>query len=168
MRKDLGEHLVGCTGLTSIPERLLKNNVNVTEFDGVFSSCKALTSIPEDLFKYNLKVNSFNFVFSLCDGLTTIPEGLFKNNVNVKNFTGTFRYSGLRNIPQGLFKYNVNVESFMELFEGCIGMQNIPEDIIELGKEVKERGGNIRSMFRGCTSASNYNSLPNYIKYDVS
>ena len=156
---------LGCSGITSIPERLFKNNVNVTDFDNAFSGCTGITSIPEDLFKYNLKLNRFNFVFSLCDGLTNIPKGLFKYNVNAIHFVGTFKSSGLRNIPQGLFKYNVNVKSFTELFEGCIRMQNIPEDIIELGKKVKERGGNTRAMFRDCTSASNYNSLPDYIKY---
>ena len=157
-----------CKALTSIPEGLFKNNVNVIEFLGVFSHCEALTSIPEDLFKYNLKVNSFNFVFSLCDGLTNIPKGLFKYNVNAIHFVETFRYSGLINIPEGLFEYNANVTSFSGLFEGCIRMQNIPEDIIELGKKVKEKGGDVRGMFRGCTSASNYNSIPNYLKYDVS
>ena len=159
------EAFSGCSGITSIPEGLFKNNVNVTLFKGVFSHCRGLTSIPEGLFKNNVNAESFNFVFAFCDSLTSIPEGLFKNNVNAINFVETFRYSGLRNIPQGLFKYNVNVKIFSGLFEGCIRMQNIPEDIIELGKKVKEKGGHVSSMFRGCTSASNYNSLPDYIKY---
>ena len=158
----------GCSSLMSIPEGLFKNNVNVTIFNGVFNDCDALTSIPEGLFKNNVKVESFMSVFSFCDALTSIPEGLFKNNVNVINFVEIFRHSGLRNIPQGLFKNNVNVIRFTGLFEGCIRMQNIPEDIIELGKKVKEKGGHVRGMFRGCTSASNYNSIPNYLKYDVS
>ena len=85
--------------------------------------------------------------------------------MNAIHFVGTFKSSGLINIPEGLFEYNANVRSFSGLFEGCILMQNIPEDIIELGKKVKEKGGSVSSMFRGCTSASNYNSLPNYIKY---
>ena len=158
----------GCSSLMSIPEGLFKNNVNVTIFNEVFRDCDALTSIPEGLFKNNVKVESFSSVFSFCDALTSIPEGLFKNNVNVINFVETFRHSGLRSIPQGLFKNNVNVIRFTGLFEGCIRMQNIPEDIIELGKKVKEKGGDVRGMFRGCTSASNYNSIPNYLKYDVS
>ena len=76
--------------------------------------------------------------FSGCKGLTSIPEGLFKNNVNATDFGGAFG--------------------------GCEGLTSIPEKIIELGKKVKEKGGNVDRMFIGCTSASNYNSLPNYMK----
>ena len=138
----------GCTGLTSIPEGLFKNNVNVTNFGSVFTNCIGLTSIPEGIFKNNVNVKSFTGLFAGCSSLISIPEGLFKNNVNVINFVTTFGYSGLRNIPEGLFKNNVNVINFVETFRGCTGLTGIPEDIIELGKKVKERGGDTRSMFR--------------------
>ena len=173
--KSFGSVFSNCSGLTSIPEGLFKNNVNVTNFGSVFSNCSGLTSIPEGLFKNNVNVKNFGSVFTNCIGLTSIPEGIFKNNVNVKSFTGlfagcsslisipeglfknnvnvinfvtTFGYSGLRNIPEGLFKNNVNVINFVETFRGCTGLTGIPEDIIELGKKVKERGGDTRSMFR--------------------
>ena len=137
-----------CTGITSIPEGLFKNNVNVTNFGSVFTNCIGLTSIPEGLFKNNVNVKSFTGLFAGCSSLISIPEGLFKNNVKVINFVTTFGYSGLRNIPEGLFKNNVNVINFVETFRGCTGLTGIPEDIIELGKKVKERGGDTRSMFR--------------------
>ena len=137
-----------CTGITNIPEGLFKNNVNVKSFGSVFSNCSGLTSIPEGIFKNNVNVKSFTGLFAGCSSLISIPEGLFKNNVNVINFVTTFGYSGLRNIPEGLFKNNVNVINFVETFRGCTGLTGIPEDIIELGKKVKERGGDTRSMFR--------------------
>ena len=138
-----------CTGITSIPEGLFKNNVNVKSFGSVFSNCSGLTSIPEGLFKNNVNVTNFGSVFTNCIGLTSIPEGIFKNNVNVKSFTGLFAgCSSLISIPEGLFKNNVNVINFVETFRGCTGLTGIPEDIIELGKKVKERGGDTRSMFR--------------------
>ena len=137
-----------CTGITNIPEGLFKNNVNVTNFGSVFTNCIGLTSIPEGIFKNNVNVKSFTGLFAGCSSLISIPEGLFKNNVNVINFVTTFGYSGLRNIPEGLFKNNVNVINFVETFRGCTGLTGIPEDIIELGKKVKERGGDTRSMFR--------------------
>ena len=182
----------GCTGLTSIPEGLFKNNVNVTEFWNTFSGCTGLTSIPEGLFKYNVNVTNFWYTFNGCAGLTSILEGLFKNNVKVTDFYGAFRgctgltsipeglfknnvkvarfqdtfyrCTGLISIPEGLFKNNVNVNDFNVAFEGCIQIQNIPEDIIELAKKIGEKGGSVSRMFYGCTSASNYNSLPNYLK----
>jgi len=33
-------------------------------------------------------------------------------------------------------------------------------------KKVKEKGGSTLYMFRGCTSASNYSSIPGYMKGD--
>ena len=146
--KSFGSVFSNCSGLTSIPEGLFKNNVNVTNFGSVFTNCIGLTSIPEGIFKNNVNVKSFTGLFAGCSSLISIPEGLFKNNVNAINFVTTFGYSGLRNIPEGLFKNNVNVINFVETFRGCTGLTGIPEDIIELGKKVKERGGDTRSMFR--------------------
>ena len=153
------------TGLTSIPEGLFKNNVNVTSFNGVFSGCSGITSIPEELFKNNVNVTSFTSTFSGCIGLTSIPEGLFKNNVNAEYFHDTFSdCTGLTNIPERLFEHNVKARMFERTFLTCTGLTSIPEKIIELGKKVKEKGGDVSRMFSFCTSASNYNSLPDYMK----
>ena len=107
-------------------------------FGETFKGCTGLTSIPEVLFKYNVNATNFGHTFYACTGLTSIPEDLFKNNVNATDFRDTFYF--------------------------CRGLTSIPEKIIELGKKVKEKGGNVSSMFSFCTSASNYNSLPNYMK----
>ena len=163
---EFAEVFNGCSGLTSIPEGLFKNNVKVTSFAGVFSFCSGLTSIPEGLFKNNVNVTSFAGVFSFCSGLTSIPEDLFKNNVKAESFNFAFSgCTGLTSIPEGLFKNNVKVTSFEHTFYSCTGLTSIPETIVEFAKKVKEKGGNVWSMFRDCTSASNYNSLPDYIKY---
>ena len=155
----------GCTGLTSIPEKLFENNVNAKQFHSTFGGCTGLTSIPEGLFKNNVKAESFEGAFIGCTGLTSIPEDLFKNNVNVKDFENTFiDCTGLTSIPEGLFKNNVKVEGFGGAFYRCTGLTSIPEKIIEQGKKVKEKGGNVSLMFYGCISASNYNSIPNYMK----
>ena len=156
---------LGCTGLTSIPEGLFKNNVNVTTFSGVFSGCTGLTSIPEGLFKNNVNVPSFDTVFAGCTGLTSIPEGLLKNNVNIVRLDSVFSgCSGLTSIPEGLLKNNVNVTSFSLTFYGCTGLTSISDSIVEFAKKVKEKGGNTYGMFRHCKSASNYASIPDYMK----
>ena len=149
---------------TEIPEWLFSKKVTSKRMSK-FYYCTGLTSIPEGLFKNNVNARGFVSTFYGCTGLTSIPEGLFKNNVNATNFWNTFgRCTGLTSIPEGLFKNNVNAENFSDIFNGCIGIIGIPEKIIELGKKAKEKGGNVSRMFRGCTSASNYNSLPDYMK----
>ena len=155
----------GCSGIRSIPEGLFKNNVNVTSFDRVFEGCSGLTSIPEGLFKNNVNVKSFGSVFSNCSGITSIPEGLFKNNVNVTSFWGVFSgCRGITSIPEGLFKNNVNAMDFSWTFSGCTGLTSIPEIIVEFAKKIKEKGGYVYYTFNECTSASNYASIPDYMK----
>ena len=159
------ETFAGCIGLTSIPEGLFKNNVNVREFRATFAGCTGLRSIPEGVFKNNVNIREFRRTFVGCIGLRSIPEGSFKNNVNVREFRATFvGCTGLISIPEGLFKNNVNVTEFGEIFGDCTGLTSIPEKIIEFGKKVQEKGGNVINMFYGCTSASNYNNLPHYMK----
>ena len=154
-----------CTGLISIPENLFKYNVDVLQFLGSFEGCKGLTSIPEGLFKHNLNLRVFSNTFEGCKGLMSIPENLFKNNVNARDFGSTFEEcTGLATIPENLFKHNVNVGNFGNTFKGCNRLMNIPEKIIEFAKQVKDTGGESFRMFRGCTSASNYSSIPGYMK----
>ena len=154
-----------CSGITSIPEGLFKNNVNVRTFWETFGECKGLTNIPEGLFKNNVNVTEFERTFGDCTGLTNLPEGLFKSNVNVTTFAGAFSgCTGLTSIPRELFKNNVNITDFGLVFSDCSGLTSIPEVIVEFAKKVKEKGGRIYSVFEGCTSASNYSSIPDYMK----
>ena len=53
---------------------------------------------------------------------------------------------------------------FNRTFEDCKDIISIPQSIIEFIKKVKEKGGDANDIFNGCTSASNYNSLPSYMK----
>ena len=156
---------IGCTGLTSIPEDLFKNNVNAINFENIFASCTGLTSIPEGLFKNNVNITNFGWTFASCTNITNIPEELFKNNVNVTSFKNTFEMcTGLTRIPEKLFKNNVNVTSLENTFKMCTGLTSIPETIVEFAKKVKERGGDSSRIFWYCISASNYSSIPSYMK----
>ena len=150
--------------ITEIPEWLFSKKITsrrMSSFDGN----ESITSIPEGLFKYCVNATNFGRIFRGCTELTSIPEGLFKNNMNVTDFSSTFSdCTGLRSIPEGLFKNNVNATYFESTFYGCTGLTSIPEKIIELAKKVKNKGGSTSTMFLNCTSASNYSSLPNYMK----
>ena len=66
--------------------------------------------------------------------------------------------------PENLFKHNINATKFKYAFAGCESLTNIPEAIIEFGKKVDDKGGDANKMFAYCISASNYNSLPEYMK----
>ena len=150
--------------ITEIPEWLFSRKVTsrrMSSFDGN----ENITSIPEGLFKNNVNVADFSRTFRGCTGLTSIPEGLFKNNVNATYFSSTFSDCiGLTSIPEGIFKNNVNVINFESTFYGCTGLTSIPEKIIEFAKKVNNKGGATNRMFSNCTSASNYSSLPSYME----
>jgi len=123
--------------ITTIPEDLFKNCVNAEDFNGIFKQSK-ITNIPEGLFKHNVNATDFGGIFEECTDLTSIPEGLFKNNVNAMDFSWTF--------------------------SGCTGLTSIPEIIVEFAKKIKEKGGYVYYTFNECTSASNYASIPDYMK----
>ena len=94
-----------------------------------------------------------------------IPDDLFKNCVNAKDFSNIFLgCKKIKEIPENLFKHNINATKFKYAFAGCESLTNIPEAIIEFGKKVDDKGGDANKMFAYCISASNYNSLPEYMK----
>ena len=145
--------------IKSIPERLFENNVKAISFEFVFFRCRELKSIPENLFKNNINVTDFSGSFWECKKITNIPEKLFENNVKVTKFNSTFfACEGLTNIPENLFKNNINVINFGNLFYLCTGITNIPNNIIEFSKRIKNRGGDIKDMFK-YTSVANYENL---------
>ena len=147
----------GCTGLTNIPEGLFKNNINATNFEYAFIGCTGLTSIPEGLFKNNVNAINFENIFASCTGLTSIPEGLFKNNVNITHFGWTFAScTNITSIPEELFKNNVNVTSFKNTFEMCTGLTRIPEKLFKNNVNVTS----LENTFKMCTGLT---SIPETI-----
>ncbi len=120
------------SNLTSIPEGLFDNCVNVTSFENCFDRCRALTSIPEGLFDSLINIRIFNNCFAYCTSLTSIPEGLFKNNINVTSFYGCFDYcTSLTSIPEGLFKNNINVTEFGNCFNSLHNLTSIPQGLFD-------------------------------------
>lgn len=157
-----------CPNITKIPEDLFKNYKEAEFFTYIFNGCENIREIPENLFKYNTKAKSFYGAFGAMK-IESIPENLFKNNPLATNFDETFSYSKIKTIPENLFKYNNNVRDARRLFNGCSNITNIPEKIIEFANKIKERTGSstdIYGIFTGCTSASNYSSIPSYMKQE--
>ena len=149
---------------TEIPEWIFSKKVT-GEYMSEFHNCKNIRSIPENLFKECRNAKFFNFTFDGCTGITSIPENLFKYNTEAESFINTFNgCTGIINIPESIFKHNTKVQQFHYTFSRCTGIINIPEKIIEVVKRTKENGGIVEEVFQGCTSASNYNSLPAYMK----
>ena len=152
-----------CDNITSIPENLFKYNVNTTDFTKTFEDLSSIISIPENLFKYNVNATDFTGVFHGCTLIRNIPENLFKYNVNAINFQTSFKYcTYLASIPENLFQYNTKSEIFYETFSHCPSVSIIPNKIIE---HAKANGRKATGMFYSSDRASNYNSLPTYMKY---
>jgi len=104
-------------------------------------------------------------MFNGCIKISSIPEGLFRYNTEALSFKSIFHgCSGLTNLPNNLFKYNTKAKDFNSTFELCSNLREIPNDIVVFANSANSAGGNAAGMFSGCTSASNYNSLPAYMK----
>ena len=153
-----------CINLKNIPEDLFRYNTLVRDFSSAFSG-NSITNIPENLFKYNTKAETFSGTFDRCINLINIPENLFKYNIEAEKFDNIFSYcTKLVQIPENLFRYNTKINNFYSAFIYCSKINNIPNSIVDLAKRVKENGGDITAMFFGCTNATNYNSLPEYMR----
>ena len=148
-----------CNNLDEIPEDLFKNCINVEYFNSTFYSCKNITSIPENLFKYNTKVKQFNYTFWYYKG-DSIPENLFKYNVESQSFKGTFYNSNIKNIPENLFINNYDINSLYMTFGNCRELLYIPQSVINKALSALDH----TLTFKGCSSASNYNSIPSELK----
>ena len=149
---------------TEIPEWLFSKKITSKKMSS-FKGCQNITSIPENLFKNNVKAEQFDSTFAYCKNIISIPENLFKYNTKAIRFEGTFvGCEKITEIPENLFKYNIKINSFNSAFSYCSKINNIPNNIIIKAKTVKENDGNVDKMFFGCTNATNYYILPEYIR----
>lgn len=82
----------GSYSLTTIPEGLFDNNLDITSFDGTFTAALQLTAIPFDLFANHIHAESFKQTFAECNNLTSIPENLFANCNSVVDYSSAFLY----------------------------------------------------------------------------
>ena len=142
-----------------IPEDLFINKQHTITMSS-FNNCNNLTEIPENLFKNCVNAISFYHTFYNCKNITSIPENLFKYNINATRFYNAFAESGITSIPENLFANNPYITYVEGLFWNCNHLSNIPQSIINKCISIPAHS----SVFAGCTSASNYNSLPAELK----
>jgi hypothetical protein len=111
-----------CTGITSIPDYLFSNNVQVKSFEGAFRGT-GITDIPSLLFAQNYKVSTFKFTFAECEDLETVGSDLFRRcTSSISSFEYVFYgCTKLATLPASLFRYNKvwYVLSFAHAFENC-------------------------------------------------
>ena len=138
-----------------IPEDLFVNKQHAITM-GSFDNCNNITEIPENLFKNCVNAKYFYNVFYNCKNITSIPENLFKYNINATTFDNAFAESGITSIPENLFANNPNITAVNYAFRNCTHLSNIPQNIINKCISIPSHF----SVFAGCTSASNYSTLP--------
>ena len=142
--------------LKTIPENLFKDNIEANNFSGTFQGCQKLESIPENLFKYNTKVINFDYTFYDLSKLKVIPENIFKNNVKAESFMSVFQQcTEIQNIPGNLFYNNIEAKNFNSSFSGCTKLTDIPWNLFQNNN----KSDNFHATFAHCTSLT-YLSLP--------
>lgn len=138
-----------------IPKDLFVNKQHAITMSS-FNNCNNLTEIPEDLFKNCVNAISFSNTFYNCKNITSIPENLFKYNINANTFHHTFAETGITSIPENLFANNPYITYVEGLFWNCNHLSNMPQSIINKCISIPAHF----AAFAGCTSASNYSTLP--------
>lgn len=142
-----------------IPKNLFSKKSTNTTYVSSFTDCNNITEIPEDLLKNWVNLETAPS-FSNCKNITSIPENLFKYNTKIKNFYNTFSGTSITTIPENLFSTIGVINDISYSFSNCTNLTYIPQSIIDKALAATRTHG----VFSGCTSASNYNSIPDRLK----
>lgn len=132
-----------CINLTSVPDNLFANCINMQSCWSLFSGCSKLKYIPDNLFVNNPNIYDFTFCFATCTGITTIPNKLFANNIKVDSFSGCF--SGCKNITSSCPIDNDGTPIYNRSGSGKEGYTNV---------RIYDR------CFSECTKMKDYASIP--------
>lgn len=176
-----------CIKIKNIPENLFKFNTELEEINTMFSGCTGITNIPENLFRHNSKLGQLNATF-LNTGVTNIPENLFRYNQGLYSLSSVFMGTKITNIPENLFKFNTKLYTIALMFAECRDLRSIPERLLKntswerlyhcnlmfwnctgltyvpVSMFAISRSLGLDGVFKGCTNASNYNSIDSRFK----
>lgn len=149
------------TGLTSIPEGLLRYAENLETAENMFYSSKGITEIPaellyhcpklesvknifsvtsikgvdKDILSKNTELTDISQMFSQCAELESVPEGIFDNNTKVTTCNALFSYcENLTSIPEGLFDSLTECETFRMAFQRT-GLTELPKGLFANNKK---------------------------------
>lgn len=177
-----------CIKISIVPENLFKYNTELEEINSIFAGCTGITSVSQDLFRYNTKLQRLTGTFAYTN-IINIPDNLFKFNQQLYLTALAFMGTKITSIPENLFRYNNNLATFSFMFAECKNLNNIPERLIKNSRSnrltyarglflnctrityIPDTMFNISGVsivadkaFKGCTNASNYNSISNRFK----
>ncbi len=137
------------SGITEISGDFFNEFTSTTDFSHIFRGCDSLTSIPDNLFEENIDIEDLSYSF-FNSGITEIPEGLLDNNINIINVKHMFQdCADLITIPVDLFKYNIDLDPIENTFSGCSSIVSLPSTIFST---VSSKDIYLSGTFKDCTS----------------
>lgn len=146
--------LEGCNDLSSLPSGFFDYFTNATDFTSVVNICVSLSTLPAGLLDNCTSALSFSNAFRWTN-LSSLPSGLFDFCVNATNFESVFSLSPLSSFPTGIFDNTTSATNFIYAFGDCSSMTGNADD---LWNDYPSADGTV--CFNGCTSLSNFASIP--------
>ena len=158
--------------MESVPDRLFAGCTKTTTFASTFQSCTSLTEIPNDIFEECESVTTFSQAFQYCSSLESIPQGLFDDCENLTRIDWCFYNSRkIKTIPVDLFDNQRKLLDIDFLFNSLSQWEGeSPYTMIDGVKvHLYERQNypdhfvtptSTGSCFSGCSSLSDYASIP--------
>ena len=139
------------TYLKTVPEKVLWNNPQVSDFSYLFSGCTALTSVPEKLFSHSSNAQTLAYAFQSTSSLKEIPERLFKGLDSVTTIAYIFNASKISKIPNGIFEDMCHLCDATYAFYQCTAINALPEKIFSDVIKTKSTSISFNYIFCGCT-----------------
>ncbi len=136
-----------CTGLETLPSGLIGSYPELTNLSYMFYGCTSLKTIPSDLFVGSRpKSNNHSYLFYECSSLEAIPEGLFETCTTSTSFSYAFYYcEKITSVPANLFANCTSLANLSFTFQGT-GLESIPSGLFDDCTAVT----NVSSLFRTC------------------
>ena len=138
-----------CGALSTLPGNVFSGCAAVTSFEVCFLECRSLAALPGDLFSDCKMVESFYECFQDCVALTTVPVQIFDNNRRVTNFSSCFLRCSRIN---GESPYTTINGEKVHLYQ----RDNYPDYFVKVT--------GYQYCFRGCSSLTDYASIPSQWK----
>lgn len=103
------------SGITSVPDGIFDNNLEITDVSFLFNRCKSLVTIPEKLFANNTKIIDFSYCFRWSDKLVTMPVDNDSTPIYNRSGEGKEGYAIVTNTVACFFECNALLEIYKNI-----------------------------------------------------
>lgn len=146
--KTITSMFMSCLNVETLPTNLLNNCPTLTTLTNVFYGCTKLLAIPVGFFSGLSQLTVANGVFKGCVGVTAVDAGLLSSNPNLVQVRELFMRTSIVTIPSGFFDANAKIVYADSLMANNTALTSIPDALFINSAALSV----VNNIFDGCVS----------------